>query len=175
MKRLLIVSTAALLMASCGGATSESDQPGAAAKSAPATGPLAIEWTDADLEKDASRIGYGSKPEAMLTRDAEGALVFTPETPRDHLATPFTSLQTYEGRRSLELVLDVKSPGGDACVAHLQDRAFVVLATVPCRSAGEHRVTANLGSAVTGMRVYFLSANLEPLRLPARMRLTERR
>ena len=175
MKRLLIVSTAALMMASCGGATSESDQPGTAAKSAPATGPLAIEWTDADLEKDASRIGYGSKPEAMLARDAEGALVFTPETPRDHLATPFSSLQTYEGRRSLELVLDVKSPGGDACVAHLQDRAFVVLATVPCRSAGEHRVTANLGSAVTGIRVYFLSANLEPVRLPARMRLTERR
>ena len=163
----------ALLIAACGRSTAEReaqsdtvDQP---------AGPLAIEWTDADLEKDASRIGYGSKPEAMLTRDAEGALVFTPQTPEDHLATPVTALETYEGRRSVELVLDVTSPGGDACVAHLQDQAFVVLATVPCRSAGEHRVTANLGSAVTGIRVYFMSAKLEPVRLPARMRLTERR
>lgn len=173
MKRLLMAAIAALFMA-CRGATSD-DQPGTVAQTAQATGPLAIDWTDADLEKDASRIGYGSKPEAILARGADGALVFTPQTPQDHVATPFTSLQTYEGRRSLELVLDVKTPGGDACVAHLQDQAFVVLATVPCRSPGEHRVTANLGSAVTGIRVYFLSAQLEPLRLPSRMRLTERR
>jgi len=175
MKRVLIVGAVVLLLASCRGATSDTEQQGNGTNTPQASGPIAIEWTDADLEKDASRVGYGSKPEAMLARDAEGALVFTPKTPQDHLATPFTSLQTYQGRRSLELVLDVKSPGGDACVAHLQDLAFVVLATVPCRSAGEHRVTANLGSAVTGIRVYFLSANLEPVRLPARMRLTERR
>ena len=175
MKRILIVGALVLLLASCRGATSDTEQQGNATNTPQASGPLAIEWTDADLEKDASRIGYGSKPEATLARDAEGALVFMPQTPQDHLATPFTSLQTYQGSRSLELVLDVKWPGGDACVAHLQDQAFVVLATVPCRSAGEHRVTANLGSAVTGIRVYFLSANLEPLRLPARIRLTENR
>lgn len=163
----------ALAMMSCSGGTPDPREEKGGANSL--QGPLAIEWTDADLEKDASRIGYGSKPEAMVARDAEGALVFTPQTPEDHLATPLTTLQTYEGRRSLELVLDVKSPGGDACVAHLQDQAFVVLATVPCRSAGEQRVTANLGSASTGIRVYFQSAKLEPVRLPARMRLTERR
>lgn len=174
MKNLLIVISFAVLIASCGRSTPERQEQ-SETKDTPAAGPVAVEWTDADLEKDASRIGYGSKPEAMVARDAEGALVFTPQTPQDHVATPFTSLQTYEGRRSLELVLDVKSPGGDACVAHLQDQAFVVLATVPCRTPGEHRVTANLGSAVTGIRVYFLSAKLEPVRLPARMRLTERR
>ena len=163
----------ALAMMSCGGGTPDRQEEKDETHDPQA--PLAVEWTDADLEKDASRIGYGSTPEAMLTRGAEGDLVFTPQTPQDHVATPFTPLQTYDGRRSLELVLDVKSPGGDACVAHLQDQAFVVLATVPCRSAGEHRVTANLGSAVTGIRVYFLSAKLEPVRLPARMRLTERR
>lgn len=173
MRHLGGIVAVALLIAACGRSTAEREAQ-SDAEDRPA-GPLAIEWTDVDLEKDASRIGYGSKPEAVLARDAEGALVFTPQTPQDHLATPFTSLQTYEGRRSLELVLDVKAPGGEACVAHLQDQAFVVLATVPCRSAGEHRVTANLGSAVTGIRVYFLSAELEPVRLPARMRLTERR
>lgn len=175
MKRVLIVPAVVLLMTSCRGATSDTEQQTTAAEMPQANGPLAIDWTDADLEKDASRIGYGSKPEAMLARDAGGDLVFTPQTPQDHVATPFTSLQTYDGRRSLELVLDVKSPGGDACVAHLQDQAFVVLATVPCRSVGEHRVTANLGSAVTGIRVYFLSAKLEAVHLPARMQLTERR
>jgi hypothetical protein len=175
MKRVLVVTTVVLVMAACRGATPDTEQQTTPAQTSQASGPLAIEWTDADLEKDASRIGYGSKPEGMVARDAEGALVFTPQTPQDHLATPFTALQAYEGRRSLELVLDVKSPGGDACVAHLQDQAFVVLATVPCRSSGEHRVTANLGSASTGIRVYFLSAKLEPVRLPARMRLTERR
>jgi hypothetical protein len=50
-----------------------------------------------------------------------------------------------------------------------------VLTTVPCRAAGEQRATASVGPKVTGVRVYFLSAKLEPLRLPARMRLTERR
>jgi len=175
MKRVLIVPAVVLLMTSCRGATSDTEQQTTAAETPQANGPLAVDWTDADLEKDASRIGYGSKPEAMLARDAEGALVFTPQTPQDHVATQFTSLQIYDGSRSLELVLDVKAPGGDACVAHLQDQAFVVLATVPCRATGEQRVRANLGSATTGIRVYFQSAKLEPLRLPARMRLTERR
>jgi len=171
--RLVIVISLGVVIAACGPSTSSRQESQSETKDSP--GPLAIEWTDTDLEKDASRVGYGSTPEAILTRDGEGALVFTPQTPQDHVATPFTSLQTYEGRRSLELVLDVKLPGGDACVAHLQDQAYVVLATVPCRSSGEHRVTANLGSASTGIRVYFLSAKLEPLRMPARMRLTERR
>src|SRR5687767_6343936 len=174
MKNLLIVISLAVLIASCGRSASERQEQ-SETKDTPAAGPVAVEWTEADLEKDASRIGYGSKPEAMLARDADGALVFTPQTARDHLATQFTSLQAYDGSRSLELVLDVKSPGGDACVAHLQDQAFVVLATVPCRATGEQRVRANLGSATTGIRVYFQSAKLEPLRLPARMRLTERR
>jgi hypothetical protein len=173
MKRLVIVISLGIAITSCGRSTP--DRGDGPSETKDPHGPLVLEWTDGDLEQDASRIGYGSKPEAMLARDSEGALVFTPQTPQDHVATPFTSLQMYEGRRSLELILDVKSPGGDACVAHLQDQAFVVLATVPCRAAGEHRVTANLGSAVTGIRVYFLSANLDPVRLPARMRLTENR
>jgi hypothetical protein len=173
MKHLVIVILLGTITASCGRSTADRQE--GQGETTDLQGPLTVEWTDADLEKDASRIGYGSKPEAMLARDSEGALVFTPQTSQDHVATPFTSLQMYEGRRSLELVLDVKSPGGDACVAHLQDQAFVVLATVPCRSGGEHRVTANLGSAVTGIRVYFLSPNLEPVRLPARIRLTENR
>jgi hypothetical protein len=163
-----------MLVVSCERSTPERQEVQGGTEAPPA-GPLSIEWTDADLEKNASRIGYGSKPEALLTRDTGGALVFTPQTAEDHLATQFTSLQAYEGRRSLELVLDVKSPGGDACVANLQDQAFNVLATVPCRTVGEPRATAAVPSTVNGVRVYFLSTKLEPLRLPARMRLTEHR
>jgi hypothetical protein len=172
MKHLVIVISLGMVIAACGRSTSRQE---GQSETKDSPGPLAIEWTDADLEKDGSRIGYGSKPEAILARDADGALVFTPETPQDHLATPFTSLQAYDGSRSLELVIDSKAPGGDACVANLQDQAFNVLTTVPCRTAGEQRATATVGPAVTGVRVYFLSAKREPLRLPARMRLTERR
>ena len=65
MKRVLIVPAVVLLMTSCRGATSDTEQQTTAAETARANGPVAIDWTDADLEKDASRIGYGSKPEAM--------------------------------------------------------------------------------------------------------------
>jgi hypothetical protein len=173
MKHLVIVILLGTITASCGRSTADRQE--GQGETTDLRGPLTVEWTDADLEKDASRIGYGSKPEAMLARDAEGALVFTPQTPQDHLATQFTSLQGYDSTRSLELVIDAKSPGGDACVANLQDQAFNVLTTVPCRTAGEQRATASVGPAVTGVRVYFLSAKLEPLRLPARIRLTEHR
>jgi hypothetical protein len=169
-----VVISIALLAASCGRSTPER-QDGQGDTKTPPTGALAIEWTDSDLEKDASRVGYGSKPEAILARDAGGALVFTPQTAEDHLATQFAPLQAYDGSRSLELVLDVKSPGGEACVATLQDQAFNVLATVPCRTTGEQRATAAVPSTVNSVRVYFLSAKLEPLHLPARMRLTEQR
>ena len=175
MKRLLIVTILGLAFVSCRGTTSDTEQQAAPAKSAQSAGLLTVEWTDADLEKDASRIGYGSKPEAMLARDGEGALVFLPQTAQDHLATQFVELTPYDGGRSFELVLDVKFAGGEACAANLQDQAFNVLGTVPCRDAGEQRATAQVPSTVTGVRVYFLSAKLEPLRLPARMRLTEHR
>lgn len=173
MKRLVIVISLGLLIASCGRSASERQEGDGETKAQP--GPLAVEWTDGDLEKDASRIGYGSKPDAMLTRDAAGALVFTPQTAQDHVATQFTALAPSDRSRSLELVLDMKSPGGEACVANLQDQAFNVLATVPCRSTGEQRATAQVPQTVSGVRVYFVSASLEPLHLPARMRLTEHR
>jgi hypothetical protein len=172
MKRIAWMIALALV-AACG--RSASEPPADRAETKSPTGPLTVEWTAVDLEKNASRIGYGSKPDAMVTRDADGALVFTPQTAQDHVATEFASLQPYDGSRSLELVLDVASPGGDACVANLQDQAFNVLATVPCSAAGEQRATAAVPASVNGVRVYFLSAKLEPLRLPSRMRLTEHR
>jgi hypothetical protein len=174
MKHLVIAIALGLLIASCGRSTSERPEGEGETKNASA-GALAIEWTDADLEKNASRFGYGSKPEAILARDSGGVLVFTPQTAQDHIATQFLSLRPHDGSRSLELVLDVKTPGGDACLATLQDQAFNALATVPCHTAGEQRATAAVPSTVTSVRVYFLSAKLEPLRLPARMQLTDRR
>ena len=173
MPRIVAAIALGLIIVSCRGA----DRPQQAQSDATVarrSGPIAVEWSDADLEKDASRIGYGSKPEAMLARDGEGALVFLPQTAQDHLATQFVELTPYDGGRS-ELVLDVKFAGGEACAANLQDQAFNVLGTVPCRDAGEQRATAQVPSTVTGVRVYFLSAKLEPLRLPVRMRLTEHR
>jgi hypothetical protein len=172
----IVAGALALSLASCRG--SSSDQPGqdAAKVDRPQSAePLSVEWTDADLEKNASRNGYGKKPASILARAADGALVFTPETVKDHVSTQFVGLAAYDGDRSLELSLDMKSPGGETCVANLQDQAYNVLATVPCRTAGEQRTTAKVASTVTGVRVYFLSASAEPLRLPARMRLVEHR
>src|SRR5688500_5640017 len=120
MKRI-IIAIALGSIAACGGETS--DREGRSG--------LTVEWTDSDLETNASRIGYGSDPPAILKRDTGGPLVFTPQTAQDHIATPFTELSAYDGMRSLELVLDVQSPGGEACVAHLQDQAFNVLTKVP--------------------------------------------
>jgi hypothetical protein len=174
MQRIVAAIALGLIIVSCTGA----DRPQQAQSDATVarrSESIAVEWSDADLEDDASRIGYGSNPEAMLARDVEGALVFMPQTPRDHLATQFIELAPHDGGRSLELVLDVKSPGGEACVANLQDQEFNVLGTVPCRSAGEQRATAHVPPTVTRVRVYFQSMQLERLPLPVRMRLNERR
>ena len=172
----LIVIALALTAAACRGGTSEQKEQASSAPETldPAT-PLTVEWTDADLEKSAERIGYGSKPDGMLARNGEGLLVFTPETDRDHVATRFTPLPAHEGERTLELVVEAKSPGGAACLANLQDQAFNVLATVPCAATGQQQASAKVPASVTGVRVYFLSAKREPLRLPVRMRLTEHR
>ncbi len=160
---------------SCGGG-SDQKETGTGATSAPASSaPLSVEWTDADLEKDASRIGYGPAPKEILARGADSTLVFTPQTPQDHIATNFTTLPSYSGERSLDLTLDVKVPGGETCLAFLQDQGYNVLGTVPCKAAGEQKSSVKVPANVTGVRVYFLSPAREPLRLPARVHLTEHR
>lgn len=163
-------------MAACRGSGPErQEQTQREPEGSQSSAPIAIEWTDADLEKSAERNAYGSKPEALLARSADGVLVFTPHTPQDHVATTFTELQSYDGDRTLELVLDAQTAGGDACVANLQDQAFNMIVTAPCRNAGEQRVTVKVPKTVTGVRLYFQSASREPVRLPARVRVTEHR
>ena len=163
-------------MTACRGSTPErTEQTPRETETSLVPAPIAIEWTDADLEESAERNAYGSKPEAILARSADGYLVFTPATPQDHIATTFTQLQSYDGDRSLELVLDVRTPGGETCVANLQDRAFNILLAAPCRNAGEQRATVKVPKTVTGVRLYFQSASREPVKLPARVRLTEHR
>jgi hypothetical protein len=151
------------------------DTPAPSESAAQPSAPIAVEWTDDQLEKNGARFGYGSKPDAILARSPEGVLVFRPQTEKDHVATEFTQLQAYDGTRSLELILDVQSPGGPTCAAHLQDQSFNELATVPCTAAGEQRQSATVPPNVTGVRVYFLSATREPVRLPRRIRLIEHR
>jgi hypothetical protein len=176
MKPSILAMALALSVSACGGGSSDRQEqaPSKTTEAQPAS-PLSIEWTEADLETNAARIGYGSKPAEIVARSADGALVFTPQTARDHVATAFTPVPAYAGDRSLEVLLDVKSPGGEGCLAHLQDQAYNELATVPCGNAGEQRATAKLPDSVTSVRVYFMSPDQKPLPLPARMQLIEHR
>lgn len=157
------------------GRQQEAAPPQNATPESQASAPLMLEWTDADLEKIANRVGYGPKPTDILQRKSGNALVFTPETAKDHIAMPFTPLPPYTGARSLELIVDADSPGGQTCAANLQDQAFNVLATVPCTAAGEQRQTAAVASGVASVRVYFQSATREPVQLPHRLRVVEHR
>ena len=174
---IAFVTALVLAISACRGTSPErqDETPREAEASQPSALLLAIEWTDGDLEKSAERNAYGSKAEAILARSADGALVLTPQTSQDHVATAFTPLQSYDGERSLELFLDVRTAGGDACVANLQDQAFNMILAVPCRNAGEQRATVNVPKTVSSVRLYFQSASREPIRLPARVRLTEHR
>jgi len=171
----LIVIVLALTAASCRGTTSEQKEDAGASGAPAATASLSLDWTDADLEENVSQVGYGPKPKGILARGADGSLVFTPETPKDHVATNFMALQPYDGERSLDLVLDAKVPGGPTCEAFLQDQGYNVIGTVHCKTAGEQKGTAKVPGNVTGVRVYFLSATREPVRIPARIRLIEHR
>jgi len=162
-------------VAACRGSAPEKQEQAPSDSTPTAAAPLAVEWTDSDLENHLARIGYGSKPKEILARNADKALVFTPETTRDHVATAFMELAAYKGERSLELTVDAKAPGGEACLAVLQDQAFNILATVPCQTAGEQHALAKVPPTVTTVRVYFQSGKLVPIRLPAHMRLSEQR
>ena len=171
-----VLAALALMIPACGGSNSDQREQGPALTETAAPGPaLSVEWTNADMEQATERIGYGSAPKGILARNAEGVLVFTPQTERDHIATRFTALPDHGGERTLELVLDMKSPGGEACTANLQDQAFNVLTTVPCKDAGEQRATAKVPAGVTRIRVYFQSPKRQPLHLPAGMRILEHR
>lgn len=172
----LIVIVLALTAASCRGTTSEQKEEPAGASAAPTATPLlSLDWTDADLEKNVAQVGYGPKPKGILARGADGSLVFTPETAKDHVATNFMALQPYDGERSLDVVLDAKVPGGPTCEVFLQDQGYNLIGTVPCKTSGEQKGTAKVPGNVTGVRVYFLSATREPVRIPARIRLIEHR
>jgi hypothetical protein len=171
----------ALFVSNCNGSTSEpngsTSEPKESASSKPANTPPGqlLDWSDVDLEKNMSRIGYGAKPGNILARGSDGGLVFNPETPKDHIATPFVDLPAHSGDRSLELSLDMKIAGGESCVAILQDQAYNVLATLPCQTAGAHQTSAKVSSPVKSVRVYFQSAARQPIPLPTRMRLSEQR
>lgn len=175
----IVVVAIALTSAACRGGTSEqppvTDAPAAVtpAVEAPPSGPLSIQWTDADVEKMAQRIGYGSNPAELLARNADGGLLFVPQTDRDHIASQFFRLVPQNGEHSLELVLDAKSPGGFACEGSLQDQAFNTLVTVPCRTAGQHKASAKIPGSVTSVRIYFPSSNRQQVRLPAQVTVTE--
>ena len=174
MQRIFTTIALGLIIGSCSAADRQKQAQSDTNDTRP-SGPIAIEWTDGDLEKDVDRIGYGPKPESILARQPDGLLVFTPQTAQDLIATQFIPIQTYDSDRSLDLVLDVKTPGGEGCVANLQDQAYNVLGTVACRTTGEQRAAIQVPPAVRGVRLYFQSANLKPLQLPARVRLTEHR
>ena len=162
----------AVVVSSCQGSSGRQESAGEPVSAPP--GQL-LEWTDVDLEKNMSRIGYGSTPKNILTRGSDGGLVFTPETPQDHIATPFIELPAHSGDRSVDLSLDMTIAGGESCVANLQDQAYNVLATVPCQTAGKQQTTATVPASVQGVRVYFQSATKQAMRLPTHMRLSEQR
>lgn len=177
----LVFLALTLLLVSCGADAPTQDvqqQPETPAPAnpapAPPTEPVALEWTDVDLEK-AGPNAYGPKPATLLRRNSDGILVFRPETADDHVALPFAPLPAYDGKRSLEAVLDLESPGGPTCLANVQDQAFKVIATVPCWGAGEQRKTIPLHSGVTGVRFTFQSPSPIPMKLPRRLQLIERR
>ena len=161
----------AAVVSSCQGSPQEQAQNESAGAS---SGPLG-EWTDVDLEKNMSRIGYGATPKNILTRGSDGGLVFAPETPQDHIATPFIELRAQSGDRSLDLSVDMTVAGGESCVANLQDDAYNVIATVPCQTTGTQQATVKVPAPVKSVRVYFQSAARQPIRLPTHMRLSEQR
>lgn len=170
-----IIATIAFTGVACRNSTPEETPSSAATETTRTDLPLSLDWTDADLEKMAQRIGYGSNPSSVLARNAEGVLTFIPQTNRDHIATEFIELAKHDGDRSLELILDVRSPGGQSCEASLQDQAFNMLATVPCRDIGEHRATARLSDRVSSVRLYFESPRRERVQLPIRVQVVEHR
>ena len=167
---IAVIVTIALTNAACRGSSPER---GENAPAVSASG-LNMEWTEADLETDTSRIGYGSNPKGILARK-DGALVFTPQTPRDHIASRFIELPPADAGRELELALDVKAPGGDACQAVLQDQAFNMLVAVPCGTVGEHKASAKVSGSVRTVRLYFQSPQQAQMKLPARVTLVEHR
>lgn len=169
-----VIVTFALTLVACGGSNPEERQPDKAPELTTPSAGLTMEWTDTDLETDTSRVGYGSNPKGILARK-DGALVFTPQTPRDHIASRFIELPAYDGSRELELVLDVKTAGGDACQAAVQDQNFNTLLTVPCRSVGEQKASATVSPGVRTVRLYFQSPNQAQVQLPSRVTLVEHR
>lgn len=80
---------------------------------------------------------YSIPPRGILGRRA-GEVLFTPGTPRDHVASPFAALPT--GIRELIVAIELPSPG--RAQLFVQDRGFATLATVPLDRAGRtlHRV-----------------------------------
>ena len=164
----------AFVGSSCQGSPSERGEPASSDPVSASPGQL-LEWTEVDFEKNMSRIGYGTTPKNILARGSDGGLVFTPETPQDHIATAFIDLPAHSGDRSLELSLDMTAAGGESCVANLQDQAYNVLATVPCQTMGKQQTTATVPASVKSVRVYFQSPARQPIRLPTHMRLSEQR
>lgn len=166
----------AVMMTSCGRSATEEEKKAPGELAAPAlTGALSAEWTDADLERNTARVGYGSAPKSIVARGKDGALIFTPQTPQDHVATNFMSLAAYDGERSLDLSVQAQAPGGNTCAVILQDQGFNDLAMVPCRTAGEQHATVKVPRTITGVRIYFMSVTREPIRLPNHIRLSEQR
>ena len=172
----VLVATITLAGVACRNTASDQQEQAPAAAPPEASQPAAslpLEWTDADLEKMAQRIGYGKNPSGLLKRTPDGALVFVPETRQDHIASGFIPVPSHDGGRSLELVLDVKTAGGPSCAGSLQDQAFNVLVVVPCGTTGEHKATTKIADSVTGVRLYFPSPKGEQIPLPSRVHVVE--
>jgi hypothetical protein len=163
------------MSASCRSSAPEKKEQPTEAIAPKAGTPLTVEWSQDDLENHASRVGYGSAPKSIVARGKDGALLFTPQTPQDHLATNFIPLPAYAGDRSLDLSVQAQSPGGETCAAHLQDQGYNILTSVPCTAAGEQHMTVKVPRTVTSVRVYFISGTRAPIHLPVHMRLSEQR
>ena len=125
------------------------------------------EWTT--LERSLEQNAYGDRQSSLLKRDGDGALVFTPQTPQDHVATPFVLLDGAAASRAIQVVATVNSTADAPCFACLQDQGLNILAPLRLDGAGERRTVVVVSPQVTHVRVMFRSPDREPQQLPTRI------
>lgn len=167
------------VLAACGGGapndqpkpstgTEEATPQSAAPVAAPAAEPGTYgDWSGDALVRSASPNAYGASKAPILNRNADGSLVFKPETQKDHVAYPFVPVPPSE--RSVELALESDAVDNPACKAHLQDQGFHVLETVDCNEKGQRKKDVTLAPDVTSVRVFFDSPTLAAVHLPTRL------
>lgn len=169
--RSLIAVALSLTAATCGGGRTSTDA--RLQQSVPQAAATVAEWVGSQIEQSGQQNAYGPKKAPLLKRGADGVLAFTPETGQDHIAFPFVTLTSAPGDRAMELVTVSDGPAAAHCAATLQDQDFNTLAVLPCEGTGERKISVQVPSSVTKVRVVFLSAKLEPMHLPDTIRLLD--